>query len=405
MAKTFAYRAKDATGQLLTGTIVADSHSAVAAFIRGKGYYVTNIREHKENISLKAYCDRFRRVSQKELAIFCRQFATMAEAGLSFVTCIHVLYQQTTNAKLKMALQDVDRKIQEGESLAQSMAVHPDVFPEIMVGMIEAGELGGVLDTVLDRLALHFEKEYKMNEKVKSAMAYPAVVMTMAGLVVVFVLTFVLPTFMKMFDNMKVQLPLPTRILLSVSGFIQDFWPFILLFLGAAAAGFMVLYKKPSVKMQLDRFVLQLPVFGLLTRKVIIARFSRTMGTLLRGGMPILKALEVVKKTTGNTGMTKALMSAQNSVREGQGLSTPLSSSSLFTPMVVQMVAIGEESGELDKMLDKIADFYESDVDDMVSRLSSLIEPVLIGVLGVIVGGIIISIALPMFDAITSVGQ
>ncbi|MEN6567055.1 MAG: type II secretion system F family protein, partial [Veillonellales bacterium] len=237
MAKTFAYRAKDATGQLLTGTIVADSQSAVAAFIRGKGYYVTNIREHKENISLKAYCDRFRRVSQKELAIFCRQFATMAEAGLSFVTCIHVLYQQTANAKLKAALQDVDRKIQEGESLAQSMAVHPDVFPEIMVGMIEAGELGGVLDTVLDRLALHFEKEYKMNEKVKSAMAYPAVVMTMAGLVVVFVLTFVLPTFMKMFDNMKVQLPLPTRILLSVSGFIQDFWPFILLFLGAAAAG------------------------------------------------------------------------------------------------------------------------------------------------------------------------
>ncbi|MEN6566341.1 MAG: type II secretion system F family protein, partial [Veillonellales bacterium] len=210
---------------------------------------------------------------------------------------------------------------------------------------------------------------------------------------------------MKMFDNMKVQLPLPTRILLSVSGFIQDFWPFILLFLGAAAAGFMVLYKKPQVKTHVDRFVLQLPVFGLLTRKVIIARFSRTMGTLLRGGMPILKALEVVKKTTGNTSMTKALTSAQNSVREGMGLSTPLSTSSLFTPMVVQMVAIGEESGELDKMLDKIADFYESDVDDMVSRLSSLIEPVLIGVLGVIVGGIIISIALPMFDAVTSMGQ
>lgn len=405
MAKTFAYRARDSAGKLLTGTIVADSQSAVAAFIREKGYYVTNIREKEERGLFKYSFNRYRRVSLKDLALLCRQFATMSEAGLSFVNCVNILQQQTGNAKLKAALQDIDRKIREGSSLTQAMANYPDVFPDIMRGLIEAGELGGALDTILDRLAMHFEKEYKMNEKVKSAMTYPAVVMTMAVLVVIFVLTFVLPTFMKLFEGSKIQLPLPTRILLAVSGFIQDFWPFLLLLLGAVAAAFWFMYQKPRVKMQLDRLVLRLPVFGLLTRKVVIARFSRTMGTLLRGGMPILNALEVAKKTTGNISMMKALASAQNSVRQGLGLSAPLSASNLFTPMMVQMVAIGEESGELDKMLDKVADFYESDVDDMVSRLSSLIEPVMIAVLGVIVGTIIISIVLPMFDAVTAVGQ
>lgn len=405
MAKTFAYRARDSAGKLLTGTIVADSQSAVAAFIREKGYYVANIRENEERGLFKYSFSRYRRVSLKDLALLCRQFATMSEAGLSFVNCINILQQQTGNARLKAALQDIDRKIREGSSLTQAMANYPDVFPDIMRGLIEAGELGGALDTILDRLAMHFEKEYKMNEKVKSAMTYPAVVMTMAVLVVIFVLTFVLPTFMKLFEGTKIQLPLPTRILLAVSGFIQDFWPFLLLFLSAAAAAGWFMYQKPRVKMQLDRLVLRLPVFGLLTRKVVIARFSRTMGTLLRGGMPILNALEVAKKTTGNISMTKALASAQNSVRQGLGLSAPLSASSLFTPMMVQMVAIGEESGELDKMLDKVADFYESDVDDMVSRLSSLIEPIMIAVLGVVVGMIIISIALPMFDAVTAVGQ
>lgn len=405
MAKTFIYQAKDRTGQLLTGTILAESENAVAAYIRGKGYFVTQIKIQKDRLSFKILTDILARVNTKDLAILCRQFATMIDAGLSILNCLNILNEQTYNAKMKAALNQVYKKVQEGGSLSDALSDHPKVFPTIMVSLIEAGEVGGVLDNVLNRLAIHFEKDYKMNEKIKSAMTYPVVVICMAILIVTFILTFVLPTFTQMFTSMNANLPAATLALLTVSSFLLDYWPALLILTFATFYLISTFARQPKVKIFLDLIILKVPVFGMLWRKIAIARFSRTLGTLVRGGVPIIAALDVVKKTMNNSSMTNALTAAQTSVREGIGLAIPLEASGIFTAMVIQMVAIGEETGELDKMLDKIADFYESDVDDIIGRLSSLLEPIMIAVLGIIIGLIIIAIVLPMFDAVTSIGN
>ena len=402
MAKTYIYKARDRTGQVLSGNIIAESEAAVAAYIRDKGYFVTQIKVQKASSSLRELLYSLQRVSIKDLAVFCRQFSTMVDAGLSLVVCLSILIDQTYNPKLKAALQVIYKKVQEGETLSKAMEEHPKIFPSMMVSMIGAGEVGGVLDVVLERLAVHFEKEHKLNEKVKSAMTYPAVVISMAILSLGFILTFVLPTFVEMFKNMNVELPLPTRIMLAISGFLRENLLVIAVLLAVVSYAAYKLLDNPEIRKKLDPVILRLPVFGMLSRKIAIARFSRTMSTLVRGGVPIITALDVVKKTTANTLMIKALTGAQASIKEGLGLANPLGASNIFTPMVVQMVSVGEETGELDKMLDKIADFYESDVDDIVSRLSSMLEPILVGVMGVVIGMIIISIVLPMFEAITN---
>lgn len=402
MAKPFEYKAKDRTGQVMTGTILAENEAAVAAYIRNQGYFVTQIKEKKVSFSIHNLINLVRRVTVKDLALFCRQFATMVDAGLPLLTCLSILIEQTYNPKLKAAVQDVYRKVQEGETLSRALGTHSQVFPVIMVSMVEAGELGGVLDDVLNRLAVHFEKEHKLNEKVKSALVYPAVVIAIAALSVTFILVFVFPTFMTLFNNLKVELPLPTRILLDISHFLRNYWPIFFMAVAISTYGVVLLARQPRIRPAVDQIVLYLPIFGMLLRKIAIARFSRTLGTLVRGGVPIISALDVVKKTTANLTMINALTSAQASIRDGLGLAAPLGASSIFTPMVVQMVAIGEETGELDKMLEKIAEFYESDVDDIVSRLSSMLEPLLIGILGAVIGLIVIAVVLPLFDVITN---
>jgi type IV pilus assembly protein PilC len=271
--------------------------------------------------------------------------------------------------------------------------------------MIEAGEVGGVLDEVLERLALHFEKEHKLNEKVKSAMTYPAVVISMAVLALVFMLTFVLPTFIQMFEGMKIEIPAPTKVLLFISDILRNDWMILILLAGALVIGGKIALQKPKYKKMMDALILRLPVFGVLAQKIAIARFSRTLSTLVKGGVPLIAALEVVKKTIGNLSMIQALSRAQVGIKEGQGLSNTLAASGVFTPMVIQMIAIGEESGELDGMLEKVADFYESEVDDMVGRLSSILEPFIILVLGLCIGFIIISVMLPVFDVITGANK
>ncbi|HEY3423202.1 MAG TPA: type II secretion system F family protein [Negativicutes bacterium] len=405
MPRKFAYRAKDNNGQLMTGTILAENETAVAAYILDKGYYVTSIKKQCNPNLLWNIVSDWQRVSIKDLAIFCRQFATMTDAGLPLLTCLTVLIEQTSHSKLKMTLQDIYQKVKEGNTLSKSMARYSEIFPEIMISMMAAGEIGGVLDIILNRLAAHFEKEYKMNEKVKSAMAYPAVVVGMAGVSLLFILTFVLPRFMQLVANMKVELPLPTRMLLSVSELLQQYGLWLLVFSTVGSYGLKLLVRQAQGRLMIDQVILRLPVFGLLCRKIAIARFSRSLGTLLCSGVPIITALETVKKTTGNIAMVQALTTVQHSIRGGMGLAAPLGVSKLFTPMVVQMLAVGEETGKIDAMLEKIADFYESDVDDMVNRLSSLLEPVLIGILGVIIGVIVIAVMLPLFDVLTQVGQ
>ncbi|KYZ77070.1 secretion system protein [Anaerosporomusa subterranea] len=401
----YSYTARDRAGQIIRGSFTGESRAEVAAYIRGRGLYVTQIREAAPSISFNLDLSVGGGVGTKDLALFCRLFATMLEAGLSMNNILLVLIEQTTNKKLRETLKTIYRKVQEGEALYRSLSEHPRVFPPVMISMVEAGELGGVLDNVLERLAVQFEKEHKLNEKIKSAMAYPAVVVGMALVSLTFILTFVLPTFVKMFTDMKIELPLLTRILVAASVFVQTYWPLLLLLVAGAVIGFAYLAEKPGFRQKVDPLLLQIPVFGLLMRKIAIARFTRTLGSLLRGGVPILQAIEVVKKTTANYAMISALTNAQNSIRQGSGIAGPLKESGVFPPMVIHMTAIGEESGELDRMLDKIADFYESDVDDMAGRLSSMLEPMLIGFLGILIGLIVVAVLLPIFDIVSGAGH
>ena len=405
MAKSFAYKAKDRNGQVLTGNILAENETAVAIYIREQGYFITQIKEQHGASSLQVFIDSFHSISLKEVSILCRMFSTMIDAGLPLISCLNVLIEQTDNSRLKRALQDVYTKVKEGETLSRSLGDHPRIFPGLMVNMIEAGELGGVLDEVLERLAIHFEKQHKMNEKIKSALTYPAAVSSMAILSVVFILTFVLPTFVQMLTGMNKELPLLTRILLGISNFIRYNAQYIVIGMIASGYGLQLAYRTAKTRKIIDLLILRLPIVGMLSRKIGIARFSRTLSTLLHSGVPIIAALAVVQKTIGNLIIMAAVEQAQGGIKEGVSLATTISRSTVFTPMVVQMVAIGEESGSLDKMLEKVADFYESDVDDVVSRLSSIMEPAIIGVLGIVIGVIVVAIMIPIFDVITNAGN
>lgn len=406
MAQDFVYKAKDRTGKLLTGKIAAENEAGAAAFIREKGYFVLNIKQAKGGSSgFENYLKNMRKVSVKEMAFMMRQFSTMISSGIPIVQCLSILIDQTANPRLKEALQDVYKRVKEGESISKALAAHPKVFPGIMINMMEAGEVGGVMDEVLNRLAVHLEKEYKMNSKVKSAMTYPMVIIAFAIIAILIILMFVMPTFVKLFTDMKIELPLPTKILLSISQFLNE--NMLLVFAGAIAlvVGFKVALRNEKVKFAIDKYILSIPVIGVLVQKVAVARFTRTLGTLIKSGVSLLVALDVVKKTIGNALMVERLNSVQVNVKEGMGLSKTLNSAGIFNSMVVQMVAIGEESGSLDSMLEKVADFYENDVDDMVNNLSSLLEPFILVFLGVVVAFIATSIMLPLFDIITGAGQ
>ena len=405
MAIQYEYRARDSKGKLFTGLILAENEAAAAGHVRSKGMYVARIREAKSSQDIGVLLQNMRSITTRDLAIFCRQFSTMLEAGLPVLTCLGILGEQTENPRLKDNLQKVYKNVQEGMALARSMEAQTLVFPEIMISMVEAGELGGLLDVVMQRLSIHFEKEHRLNEKVKAAMTYPLAVMGLAVVVVIFVLTFILPTFVDMFASMKVELPFLTRALLALSHFLQAQWLPLLVVAIAGSYGLLILFRYPGPRMARDRFILHMPVFGALVRKVAVARFTRTLASLIRGGVPLLSALEVVKKTTGNAMIAQTLSDSQESIKEGEDLSTRLGASRIFPPMVVQMVAVGEQSGALDTMLDKVADFYEEDAEDIVNRLSSLLEPFLIGFLGIVIGTIIIAILIPMFDVITNVNK
>jgi len=398
MAMNYAYRARNRAGQLINGELLADGPSAVAAHIRNQGLFVVKIEQARsEQKGLQEFFEGLQGVALRDLVVFCRQFSTMVSAGLPLISSLGVLIEQTSSPVLKKALQSVYKNVQEGSSLSASLAQHPAVFPKVMVYLVESGELGGVLDEVLEQLALQFEKDHKLNQRVKSAMYYPAAVLTFALCAVVCILIWIMPTFAVMFSQMHAQLPLPTRALMSASNLLRQYGLYIMaglvvgIFLLARSASF------PGFKVVKDNMILKLPVFGTLYRKVAIARFSRTMGTLVRGGVPIVQALEVVKNTTNIKPMVDALNAAIASIREGFSFAAPLSKSRLFPAMVVQMVAIGEETGQLESMLRKVAEFYENDVDDMVARLSSLLEPFLVLILGVVIGSMIISILYPIF--------
>jgi type IV pilus assembly protein PilC len=401
----FRYRARDLQGLIITGHVIAETQGAAAGNVRAKGYYVTKIEAEKKCLIVDRLLNNYHKVGLKELALFCRQFSTMIDAGLSLMTSLQILMEQAQNKKLKAALAAIYQSVQEGETLSKSMALRDPIFPIVMTSMIEVGEVGGVLDQVLARLAVQFEKEYKMNEKIKSAMVYPAVVLTMAGLFVAFILTFVLPTFMRMFDEMHLELPILTKVLLGFSNFIYHDGIVLLLGFLMGAILLRILLDKPKIQLVLDEWMMKIPIFGLLWRKIAVARFVRTLSTLLKGGVSLITALEVAKKTVRHASMMKDLSDAQVGIRDGASLSRTLRASKVFMPMEVEMVAVGEETGALDSLLEKVADFYDSDIEDMTNRLSTLLEPLLIGVIGVVIGMTVLAIMIPMLDVVTGMGS
>jgi type IV pilus assembly protein PilC len=405
---SFAYQAKDAAGKTVNGVIEAENERVLRAKLREMNYYVTGITQKNSgvmNADIGAVFSKFKGVSEQALVVFSRQFATMINAGLAMVRCLDVLGVQTEDAQLKPIIVAVRREVEGGSTLAAALGKFPKVFSPLFVNMVRAGELGGILDDVLNRLAGFLEKDFNLKKKVKSAMTYPTVILVMAVGIVIFLVTFILPTFVSMFEQMNMKLPLPTKILIWFTLGARN--PYIIIpFIIAVIVGFILFNRYTSTQVgrrQYDAFKLKLPVFGMLIRKVAISRFCRTLGTLLQSGVPIMQALEIVGKASGNEVVAETVNKVRDSVREGESIAVPLQLSGMFPPLVTQMVSVGEETGNLDGMLSKIADFYDTEVDYMLSSLTSLLEPMMILGMGFIVGFIVISVFLPLYQIIGNI--
>ncbi|HXW50715.1 MAG TPA: type II secretion system F family protein [Candidatus Acidoferrales bacterium] len=409
---SFAYQAKDASGKSVNGVIEAENERVLRAKLREMNYYVTGITM-KQTAGLNAdvstlfggVVGKLKGVSEQALVVFARQFATMINAGLAMVRCLDVLGIQTEDQQLKPVIVQVRREVEGGSTLANALAKFPKVFSPLFVNMVRAGELGGILDEVLNRLAGFLEKDFNLKKKVKSAMTYPMVILVMAIVIVFFLVTFILPTFVSLFVGMNMKLPLPTKILIAFTEGARN--PVVLIITAVVAVGGFFLFKRwtstQTGRYQYDKFKLKLPVFGMLIRKVAISRFCRTLGALLQSGVPIMQALEIVGKASGNEVIAETVTKVRESVREGESIAVPLNLSGLFPPLVTQMVAVGEETGNLDGMLSKIADFYDVEVEYMLASLTSLLEPLLILAMGFVVGFIVISVFLPLYQIIGNI--
>ncbi|MGH2693272.1 MAG: type II secretion system F family protein [Actinomycetota bacterium] len=398
MADSYAYRVRTREGRVLQGKMEADGEAAVANRLRSQGLIPVQISK-EGRVSMKMEIRILpKKVKLKDLAIFSRQFATMINSGLSLLRALNILAEQTENPTLGSAIKELRDDVQKGSSLSASMSKHPKIFSTLFVSMVRAGETGGQLDTVLTRLADGYEKDYKLRQKVKAAMTYPVVVAGIAMLIVAIMLLFIVPTFANMFDDLGGTLPLPTKILLTISQSAKFLIP---IFAVAAIGGFFG-YKRlrasnADFRLRADSLKLRIPVFGDLFRKVALSRFSRTLALLLRAGVPVLQALDIVAETTGSEVLARAAHDIRESVRSGESMAGPLAKHDVFPPMVVQMIAVGEDTGALDAMLDKIADFYDQEVESTTESLTALIEPIMIAVLGGIVGSMVIALYMPMF--------
>jgi type IV pilus assembly protein PilC len=400
----FAYQGRTTQGST-AGEIEAPDRTAAVAELRRKAILVTQIKEKAGGLARAAGVGgRFGgKVKDKEMAIFTRQFSTMVDAGLPLVQCLTILAEQSESKTLRTVTSRVAGSVEAGSTLADALRRHPKTFDELYVNLVEVGEAGGILDTVLQRLSVYIEKAAALKRKVKSAMIYPLTIVGVAFIVVIFMLTFVIPTFAKMFTSMGADLPLPTLIVIRLSDFATRFWWLIL---GAAigiVVGVRAYYRTEGGRSLIDALVLKLPVFGTLIRKVSVARFTRTLGTLVSSGVPILEGLRITARTAGNRVVERAVLETRASVTAGKTLAEPLRASTVFPPMVVQMISVGEQTGALDAMLNKIADFYDDEVDTAVSALTALLEPLMIVFLGVVIGGLVIAMYLPIFRLVTLV--
>jgi type IV pilus assembly protein PilC len=401
-ATTYAYKVRDKEGRLLQGALEADSTTLVANKLRSMGYVPVTIERQEtstlqKELKIPGISDRVR---QKDIAVFCRQFATMIDSGLSLIRSLHILGEQTESKVLAGIIDEVRTDVEKGASLSQALGRHPRAFSRLFVAMVKAGETGGVLDKVLLQLADITEKQVELKRKISSAMTYPVAVLCLVLAIVAAMLVFVVPQFRAMYDDLGGTLPLMTRGLLAMSGFTVRFAPLLVL----AAVGAALLFRRwigtDAGRARWDAFKLRVPIFGKLTHKTSMTRFARTLAVLLRSGVPILESLEITSETVNNHVVSVAVKDVQEAVKRGETIHQPLSKHAVFPPMVTQMLAVGEETGNVDVMLEKVADFYDQEVEATVNALTSLLEPLLIVVLGGAVGGMVISLYLPMFKII-----
>ena len=396
---TFAYSGRTRAGQTVAGERVAESMDAAVSALRRDQIMVTQINPVREKAASKAR--RAKSVSPKRLAVFTRQFSVMIDAGLPLVQCLEILGTQEEDKNFSQTILSTRAEVESGASLADAMRKSPKTFDPLFTNMIAAGEAGGILDTILKRLATYIEKNVKLKSQVKSAMIYPVAVIGIAAVVVTVILWKVIPTFASLFAGLGAELPMPTRIVIALSNGVVIFMPYIIVGLIAAFFALRTYYATPNGRMLIDRMVLRLPVLGMLMRKIAVARFCRTLSTLLASGVSILEALDITARTAGNAVVEASVLTTRKSIERGETIAQPLKETAVFPPMVVQMIGVGEATGALDTMLSKIADFYEEEVDIAVAGLLTLLEPIMIAILGTVVGGIVIAMYLPIFSLIS----
>jgi type IV pilus assembly protein PilC len=396
--RTFEYSVRDRRGKLVGGKLEAPSEAALVQKLVGMGFAPISVREANKGMSREITLPGGNRVKIKDLAIMSRQFATMINSGLSLIRALAILSEQTENKALGRTLGEVRAAVEAGQSLSSAFGKHPKVFPPLVINMVRAGEVGGFLDKVLLQIAANFEAEVKLRGKIKSAMTYPVVVFVMAVVAVIGMLLFIVPIFAKMFSDLGGKLPVPTQILVNLSDGLRLFAPVLLVVAIVASVVWGRIRHQERVRRVVDPLKLRAPVFGPLFQKVAISRFSRNLGTMMSSGVPILQSLEIVGDTAGNVVLRDAAVAVQESVRRGESLAGPLAQHSVFPPMVVQMLSVGEDTGAIDTMLLKVSDFYDAEVEATTEALTSLIEPLMIAVLGTVIGGMIIALYMPIFN-------
>ncbi len=402
MATTFVWKGRSPNGELLSGEYQAETKEDLVSHLRKRKIIITSMRE-KAKGSLNIKLPGQDRVSVKDIGVFTRQFATMINAGLPMVQCLDILAQQTEKEFFRTSIAKLMSDVEGGSTLAESMGRNPKVFSTLYVNMVEAGEAGGILDVILVRLATFLEKLDQLQRKVKSALTYPSVVAFVAIMATCFMLIFIIPTFAKMFTDFGGQLPTPTRIVMGLSDFLRGYWWLIIAGITAFVVALQRYYRTENGRLVIDKLLLRIPVLGTVIRKGAVARFTRTLGTLISSGVPILSGLEITARTAGNRVVENAVIATRESISQGNTIAEPLRASGVFPPMVTQMIAVGEQTGALDEMLEKIATFYDSEVDTAVDALTAIIEPVMIVVMGTVVGGMLVAMYLPMFKLVAVV--
>ncbi len=397
MATTYVWKGRSPNGEILSGEYVTENKQELVNYLRKRKIIITSLKEKSKELSLSLPIRR--KITVKDMGVFTRQFATMINSGLPMVQCLDILAAQMDKEKFRKIIATVMADVEGGSTLADALGKHT-VFSSLYVNMVEAGEAGGILDQILQRLALYMEKADALARKVKSAMMYPTVVFVVAIGATIFMLLFIIPTFARMFADFGGDLPLPTKIVMGLSNFLRTKWYLLAGGITAFIVGAKRFYATEAGRMKIDKMLLKVPVLGTVLRKAAIARFTRTLGTLVSSGVPILNGLDITARTAGNKVVEKAVMSTRESISQGNTIADPLKQCGVFPPMVTQMIGVGEQTGALDEMLEKIANFYDSEVDTAVESLTSVIEPVMIVVMGVLVGGMLISMYLPMFKLI-----